>query len=469
MKVILCILDGCNPQDFKKVIDKNAKTSQFFKQLAGGFYAHSITGFPTVTINEHATIMTGTYPSKHGIPGIAWFDREFNNRVKYHPGTLFQLRRNGKDVITDFILDLNISHLEPAAKTIFEILRSKKTVSVKEFIARGAQSYAEPTVSWLVNKLKLKRKNFMDLLDYWYQRNWSNCTPDLLVYWKAGTDIVSHEDGPHTPELRAEVKKGLDRCAEAVNFYRSKNEEVFLFIVADHSQTRVTERPFHLREYLKKRTKGISFANLYKLDEVYNKDAVVIGNGRSAYIYVLPKEPKRHNGVIRDILDALMTSKQIDLVFYKQTQSQIMVADPSKPDHRYKIEQFPFHKRKYPENDKIYPGEEMYPNACARVKGLLVGSNNPGDIIVSLKEGWSTAKHKGDHGSLARKDSVVPLLVHKFTSKPRHTTKKEKQLHVSDRIVQNIDVAPTIAKLFRKSFRESEGIVIKEIIERYGY
>ena len=62
MKVILRILDGCNPQDFEKVIADNAEHNEFYQQLAGGFYAHSITGFPTVTINEHATIMTGTYP-----------------------------------------------------------------------------------------------------------------------------------------------------------------------------------------------------------------------------------------------------------------------------------------------------------------------------------------------------------------------------------------------------------------------
>ncbi len=305
------------------------------------------------------------------------------------------------------------------------------------------------------------------LLDYWYQRNWSNCTPDLLVYWKAGTDIVSHEDGPHTSELRAEVKKGLDRCADAVNFYRSKNEEVFLFVVADHSQTRVTGRPFHLRKYLKQRTKGISFANLYKLNEVYDKDVVVVSNGRSAYVYVLPKDTKRHNEVMRDIVDALVTCKEIDLVFYKQTQKQIMVADPSKPYHCYKIEQFPFRNRKYPENDKIYPGQEIYPNGCIRVKKLLLGTQNPGDIIVSLKEGRSSIRHKGDHGSLTSKDSVVPLLVHKFAPKLRHASKKVRPLHASDRIVQNVDIAPTIAKLFGERFHEADGKVIKEVIEKY--
>lgn len=465
MKVILCILDGCNPQDFEQVIADNAKTRWFFKQLAGGFYAHSITGFPTVTINEHATIMTGTYPSKHGIPGICWFDTEFNNYVRYHPGTIFQWKNNFKDFLADFVIDLNISHLELGVKTIFEILRDKKTVSLKEFIARGAQSFAEPTVRWFIRKLK--RKNFKDLLDYWYQKDWSNSTPDLLVYWKVGTDIKSHKYGPHTRRLQSEVKKGLQRCADAVNFYHSKNEEVFLFIVADHSQTRITERPFHLRPYLKKRAKGISFGNLRKLNEVYNKDAIVIGNGRSAYVYVLPKEPKRHNKVMRDIVDALVTCKQIDLVFYKQTQKQIMVADSSNPGHRYKIEQFPFGNKKYPENDKIYPGQKIYPNARMRVKSLLLGTKNPGDIIVSLKEGWSTVRHKGDHGSLTRKDSLVPLLIHKFTPGRRQVTQKAKSLHVSDRIVQNVDIAPTIAKLFGKKFREADGTVIREVIEKY--
>ncbi len=275
MKVILCILDGCNPQDFEKVINDNAQTERFFQELPHGFYAHSVTGFPTVTINEHATLMTGCYPDRHGIAGIAWFDKRLTNYVRYHPGVNWlSILRNAKDFVADFVIGLNISHLSPKVNTIFEILHDKFSISFKEFIARGVWDFSETTITealrFLGSKLialrqdsrglkksgirlilfllsikgrlpRVTKRNFCELLTYECKTKWRGKAPDFLAYWKVGTDDKSHRYGPQSPQLRKEIQKGLGRASDAVDFYLQRGESVILFIVADHSQSKVNQ------------------------------------------------------------------------------------------------------------------------------------------------------------------------------------------------------------------------------------
>ena len=79
----------------------------------------------------------------------------------------------------------------------------------------------------------------------------------------------------------------------------------------------------------------------------------------------------------------------------------------------------------------------------------------------------SNDKKYGRNGFDWLGNSLVPLLVHKFTPELKRSSKKPIALLVSDRIVQNVDVAPTIAKLFGKKFPEADGKVIKEVIKKY--
>ncbi len=133
MKVALCIIDGCNTKAFEQVINqKIARGARppFYHQLPDAYYIHSVGTFPTVTSTEHATLLTGCYPDKHGIAGMTWFDKDLTDYVRYHPGSDWRtILLNSKDFLTDFVLGLNISHLEPQVDTIFEVLRHKFTAS----------------------------------------------------------------------------------------------------------------------------------------------------------------------------------------------------------------------------------------------------------------------------------------------------------------------------------------------------
>ena len=473
MKVALCIIDGCNTKAFEQVIrQKIARGTRpaFYQHLPDAYYIHSVGTFPTVTSTEHATLLTGCYPDRHGIAGMTWFDKDLTDYVRYHPGSDWRsLLLNSKDFLTDFVLGLNISHLEPDVDTIFEVLRHKFTASFKEFIARGAHTFAEETVTTAIedlwDKLLKRDKNFKGLLLNRYATMWNKRTPDLMVYWKAWTDVASHDHGPDSTELQKEIAEGLTRAADMVDFYLHLKQSVVLIIVADHAQTHI-HHTADLRTFLRNHAHNFTLGRLNRLREVHLSDALVVTNGSAVYVYTLSNTQSKRRSVTKSVVRILRQHKAVDLIFFRLGE-QIMVADAKDDKPPCMLSRYPFSEQIYPDDDDIFPGEDIYPNAIERVQKLF-GNKNAGDIVISLKEGWTTLKHEGDHGSLTAKDSRVPLLIHKFVPGRKLTRGRCDTLRTLDGLQMNLNIAPTIAKLFKEPYDAADGKPIKQVIKRYA-
>ena len=472
MKVALCIIDGCNTKAFEQVINqKIARGARppFYHQLPDAYYIHSVGTFPTVTSTEHATLLTGCYPDKHGIAGMTWFDKDLTDYVRYHPGSDWRtILLNSKDFLTDFVLGLNISHLEPQVDTIFEVLRHKFTASFKEFIARGAHTFAEETVTTMIDslldKLLSRDKNFKGLLLNRYSNMWNKRTPDLMVYWKAWTDVASHNHGPDSTELKKEIAKGLTRAADMVDFYLHLKQSVVLIIVADHAQTHI-HHTANLRTFLSNHADNFTLGRLKPL-RVHSKDALVVSNGSAVYVYTLSNAKSKRRLVTKSIVRILRQHAAVDLIFFRRGK-QIMVADAKDDKPPCMLSRYPFSGKTYPDDDDRFPGENIYPYAAERVQKLF-GNKNAGDIVISLKEGWTTLKHEGDHGSLTAKDSRVPLLIHKFVPGRKPTCGRRDTLRKLEGLQMNLNIAPTIARLFKEPYCKADGTSIKEVIKRYA-
>jgi len=89
------------------------------------------TVFPSATVTGHASISTGSFPSKHGLVGQAWFDREKQEYIGYD----FKLTL--PDNWIDASTNLNDLHIQ--TKTGFEMAKELglKTFSV-DLIRKGA-------------------------------------------------------------------------------------------------------------------------------------------------------------------------------------------------------------------------------------------------------------------------------------------------------------------------------------------
>ena len=463
MKAALCILDGCNAKAFERVLrSKIQKESEdpFYISLRNAYFTDSFTSFPTVTATEHATLLTGCYPQTHGIAGMEWYDKEIDEYVDYFfldnielDKIVFGSRNIFKriyhlirgiqrfiDGLIDFVIDLNISHLSNQVDTVFEAFKDELTVSFKEFIVRGARCYSKDSVSACLAKLNVE--SFKDYLRNNYQKK----SPKFLVYWKVGTDTKSHKHGPDSKELEDEIEAGLNRAKDIVDFYLSTNEEVLLIITADHAQSPVDKFPDYEKILSQQNLEVRKFEARSN-----NTDAILVNNGRMFYLYLNPEEeggryPK--DQLIEKLKIILRSHPSVDLTFYVES-GRIRVVDGQNEDF---LDQYKLDSR-------------IYPNYIARIQGIL-GSKRSGDIIVTLSDGYSTHKHKGDHGSLSAKDSTVPLLFHKF-SNTRIKSISTKELKKREIKPNSVDVIPTILDLLNLDHPKTEGKVIDEVVEKY--
>jgi hypothetical protein len=472
MKVALCILDGCNTKAFEKVVNRSPNDS-FFGPLKSGFYDHSVTSFPTVTAPEHATLMTGCYPRKHGIAGMEWYYREKDEYVDYffldnlEMGKILFGRENilkkiwglirgfqsFADGLVDFAVDLNENHLSDDVKTIFEILNGESTVSIKEFITRGVKLENSIFDSVVESLSKFKIMDFDDYLSDKYKEN----IPVFMAYWKAGTDTKSHEFGPSSSQLEKEIEAGLKRASDIVKFYQAKNEEVLLIITADHAQSVVTEFPNFTRILSRN---GLRVDKYEKMSE--KTDAILVNNGRMFYLYLTSKGDRQN--LIRRFVEILRAEISVDLIFYIDENDEIIVVDTSGTE--WELSKYRWDSRLYPSTDERFPSQPIYPNAITRIENII-RSKRAGDIIVSMKEGFSSHRHKGDHGSLMAKDSVVPLLIRKFGPNSSVSDPPAK-LNPQGLLPNSVDVAPTLLKLLGHEHEKADGKPITRVMEMYG-
>ena len=78
--------------------------------------------FPTVTPVCLSSIATGETPAGHGIPHIAWFDRDQDRVVDYGSSTGAVFAAGPLRVWRDSMVEMTRSHLSPRVETIFEAL-----------------------------------------------------------------------------------------------------------------------------------------------------------------------------------------------------------------------------------------------------------------------------------------------------------------------------------------------------------
>ncbi|MFW9856186.1 MAG: alkaline phosphatase family protein [Candidatus Thorarchaeota archaeon] len=406
MKAVFCILDGCSTEGFewalRNEIEKQLiKADWFYRQLNYAFYSHSITSFPTITPTEHASLLTGTYPDNHGIPGMKWYDRKKQDMENYFfigelegkPGLIPALKRFLRwmprigDGIDDLVDIISNTHLSQNVLTIFEAIDPDNTFCFKEFIRRGANNYDVDLIAHLLDKVNLQ--TLKQFLNHKYQ---DKSSPDLIVYWKIYTDQKAHRSGPQSRQLRKEVINGLKRAKDIISFYLDRKEPVLLVVTADHGQSKITEKdPVGFENSVKR----------FKKTQTQNIKVQIADNGRFVYFYLDPDSPAIRHALVSE----LANERPIDLIFYKDTNNQIQVIHCLQTE----IIRQPL--------ASISLSNDMYPNAVERITRIM-DSKRAGDILISLKEGYSThEKKKGDHGSLISGDSLVPLLIHPFKGK----------------------------------------------------
>jgi hypothetical protein len=136
-KVLLIIIDAATPRVVCPAIRTGRLPTLQRLLEAGTLHEESVTIFPSITPAATTSIITGCYPSEHGIAGASWFDQA-RQEVAYYGDDFWVIAREGfGEFIRDFLLHLNGDRL--LAPTAFEMIErtGRRSACLNYLVFRG--------------------------------------------------------------------------------------------------------------------------------------------------------------------------------------------------------------------------------------------------------------------------------------------------------------------------------------------
>lgn len=137
--VVFIVIDSLMNEQLQKVIKEGDAPALAYLMKNGQLHQEMISSYPTMSVTIDSTLLTGTYPNQHKVPGLIWF-KEGENRIISYGSGISEIWHNGiKNVALDSVVHLNDSHLSKDVKTLHEELtkRNLSSASINGLLYRG--------------------------------------------------------------------------------------------------------------------------------------------------------------------------------------------------------------------------------------------------------------------------------------------------------------------------------------------
>ncbi|WP_019119907.1 alkaline phosphatase family protein [Brevibacillus massiliensis] len=460
-KVLLFLIDSMMPDVLEQsVAEEKARAFRFFMER-GQYINDCVTVFPTMTASIDCSLITGVYPDEHKVPGLIWYDPVEKKIINYLNGALPVLQTGIEHCARNVLFDLNERHLSKDVKTIHEEIeeRGRTSGSINVIAHRGhkehrvelpflldavmgfrmSEKVSGPTIfslgtlvkpaifrpvtwNWSQSPLASYGLNDPYAIDVLIEVVKSGKQPDFTLIYLPDNDHKLHK----TPHLAVEHLSQVD--AQIVRFLRTFDsweqaleQNIFLFI-SDHGQTVIGPGPEHnipLEELL-------SGFTILKLGDTVQEDVevVICNNERMSYLYPVA------DGVLPKLVKAVEGDERIDLIAWKEAEwvrvkqggTERTLSFRKGGDRRdcYRNEwtikgDWRVLDLKESEGGGVDYGD--YPDALSRLYGALF-SQAIQVVVVTAAPGFEflsacspTHLGGGSHGSLHKRDSLVPLLI----------------------------------------------------------
>jgi len=392
-----------------------------------------VTSFPSVTWPSHTSLVTGTFPARHGVIGNSVWNRSTHQEVKYIGDPVLT-----KDEAIRVPTLYDVAHKAglSTASVIWPCSNGAKTLNWIIPDSNKTEIHARYTTPGFAEELAAAGIDISKLGEWgWGKQHSTNrdivytqVTKHLLSQHKVELillhlitpDGVEHGYGPNTPaayQAVAESDQRLGEIWEALQMPPFAGNSA-MFIVSDHG--------FAPYEKLIRPNVVLKELGLIRTDEknkATERSAWCVAQGGSAFIYVLDDERRAE-------ITATLARKLVDLegvlaVMHPTEFTQLGVPDPdSNPEAPH-----------------------------------LVLTTGPGYSFDNSLKGDAVADaggHKGSHGHDPRPDYMHATFVAVGTG-----IKRGKKLD----FIRNVDVAPTIAHLLGLKM-DSDGRVLKEALSK---
>jgi predicted AlkP superfamily pyrophosphatase or phosphodiesterase len=430
-----------------------------------------VSSFPSVTPVACADMVTGVRADRHWISGMNWYHRLERRYVEY--GSSFEATRafGVFRALYDLVYNMNLAHLSPRAETVFESLDDAglRTACTPFLIYRGRNRHdvsLDGLMRRAVDATRLKfRHHTWGPAELFYGELYASrpvpCKPtsipgardeysaccvaelaaaglyDFLLFSLPDNDHYSHRHGPDaSAESIAKADQSFKQLVDASGGLDGFLADNALILMADHAQTPV-HRDLPLAEELGETWHVLQPSE----DRPEDAELAVSPTARAAHVYLLaPQDRTAEHDRVRAAIAGMEGSDLIcwlagpdgrpvdrrrpglpnaELTAVVERDGDVLrfrpgaeVEDPR--GSRWELAGEPAALDAAVEEGRFESDE--YPDGLGRVWAALCAPH-AGDVVMSAALGyecvdWGGSAHVGggSHGSLARGDSLGPLL-----------------------------------------------------------
>ncbi|WP_236694914.1 alkaline phosphatase family protein [Peribacillus butanolivorans] len=455
-KVVLLVIDSLMDEPLQKAIQEDKAPALGFFLKHGQYSKGLVSSYPTMSVTIDSTLITGTNPDKHKIPGLVWFNQDEQRIISYGNGFFETLKYGFPQVAQNSLYQFNNVDLDSNVKTIHEELDNNgvQTASINALIYRGNYNHTlktpkiiakttplpdqyhttgpkilsfgdfinlDPKNKHVVNRLGLNDAFSAQEFKYLLKKD---ILPEFTIMYMPENDHSVHIKGPMTTKGIEKLDKHLQEILNVYPKWENALDNIIWIIIGDSKQSSIKKNK---KEALIDLRKSLSNNHVLKLgDPVRNNDEVVItANERMAYVY------KINNGFsIKDIASKLQADSRIAWIAWKENEMIQVISGATKEVFQFKPGG-PY-KDVYDQTWYIKGNSAIldldiksnhhityrnYPDGLSRLYGAL--HSHKGDfLIVDAKPGYefigeSSPEHAGGgaHGSMHKDDSLTPMIV----------------------------------------------------------
>jgi hypothetical protein len=272
MRVLLVVIDAASPRVVCPAVQAGRLPNLKRLADAGDMHAESTTIFPSITPAATTSIITGVYPSEHGIAGASWYDTA-REEVAYYGDDFWVVAREGAgNFLHDFLVRLNGDRLH--APTLFEMVErtGRRAACLNYLVYRGLVTH-QIKVPWLMALIPgVRRSETVEGPDALYLGDFvvtrsphrrkldhrggllhrygmddastaalladlasDGPMPDFTVAYFADNDYISHEVGPHAALPVVErVDAALGAMFDAAGGFERFMRDTCVIVTSDH-------------------------------------------------------------------------------------------------------------------------------------------------------------------------------------------------------------------------------------------
>jgi hypothetical protein len=353
-KVVVIVVDSLMDRSIRAAMNDKQFAAIRYLMSHGHYLSHVVASFPSMSVSDLSTVVTGSYPEEHHIPGLVWFDTSRGTIVNYGNNLWQTITLGTRSVSQSALYDLNQTHLSKGVHTIFEDLQGAgySTGAINMLVYRGRTPhqltlplYTRPfagtgtytvrgpdtfvlgqltsqgvgrSKDGIFNKFGLNDDYATDeLVQLIKQRK----LPDFTMVYLPNNDTVVHKHGVNAMQGIADVDKNLQKILSTYGSWDKTLQNMTLIVMGDGGVTQVFAKGRQPTIFLKN-----VFSNYVphrwgkKMQS--NDDVAFAVNSRMAYVYLL-------SGRIRpdDAVKQLKQEKRIDVIAWTDG-SNVFVTRP---------------------------------------------------------------------------------------------------------------------------------------------